>query len=757
MAKVTLKINGQEVTVEKGTTILDAAKQIGVYIPTLCYHPFLPLEEACRICVVDDVRSGWSTQVAACVFPARNGMVIETDSEKVIEARKTILDLLLSDHPNECMTCQAAGECELQDLAYKYHATPATYKGAKHDYPLDSDPDSVLYMNMNKCVLCRRCIRACNNVQGAHVLTKKGRGFDQRITTAFELPVDESGCEQCGHCADFCPVDAIGTRQGRDLARSWEFKKTSSVCLQCAAGCRANYDVFENKIVRVRGDFDSPASEGALCKMGRFNFDFINSPDRLSGAMVRNGSKELADSSIEDAVKTAAAALKKVKDSAGGAGVGVICGGQLTNEEYYLAQKLARAGLGTNNIDSVAGPTQMAVFEGMMNTVGVGGSTGSIMNIGKAGAVLVLGSNTIEKHAAAGIQARKVAREGGVLIVANPEAVPMTKTASKHLALKAGSEGWLVLGMVKVILEENLYDKEFVEAKTAELDKLVKSVNGIKLSEVASKTGLTEEEVAEAARMYASKRPAALIYGIDAASPASDAFYQLCATLQLLLGSVDGINILGLAGNAQGAVDFGAVPKYLPGGKAVTEAEAVKAAGKLWKVDPPNKVGMSWPEMMAAAEKGTIKGLYFIGVDPFELGLPEDKVQAALSKLQVLVVQDSLKTKAAEMAHVVLPGATFVEKEGTATNAERRIQKLSKANASPSGACDFTLLNAMLGALKADLKVDGVAGAFAEAGKLVKEIAGASLDGICSCKGIAGAAIADGQYKFAAKVKDAVK
>ncbi len=731
MAKVTLKINGQEVTVEKGTTILEAAKQIGVYIPTLCYHPYLPLEEACRLCVVEENRGAWSTLVAGCVYPVRNGMVIETDSPMVLDARKTVMELLLSDHPNDCMTCYAAGDCELQDMAHLYGLKGETYHGERHKYPVDYDKNPYLHLDMNKCILCRRCIRACHDIEGADIWTKVGRGFDQRISTAFDLPLEEAGCEFCGHCADFCPVDAIGFRGGRGTVRSWQTCKTSTVCLQCASGCRAQYETYKGKIVRVRGDFNGPASEGALCKVGRFNFDFINSPDRLTQASV-----DKAEASVEEALRAAAEGLKKVKEASGSGAVGVICGGMLTNEEYYMAQKLARAALGTNNVDNVAGPWQQAAYEGLANALGLGAMTNTLGDIASAKSVLVLGSNTLEKHAIAALRARKANREGASLIVAHPEAVPLTKTADLHLALTAGSEDFLLLGLLKVIVAEELYNKDYVEKYTQDFAKLAKSLEKVKLSEVAEKTGLSESQIEEAARLYASRSPACLIYGIDIrTSPANEGFYRLCAALQLLLGSVGvvggGVNVLGAAGNAQGAADFGCVPKYITGYRPATAAAGRKAAAKVWGVEPGDKAGLHWPEMFAAIEKGELKALYLIGVDPFELGFPKEKVQAALGRLECLVVQDCVKTEALPFAKVVLPAASFVEKSGTATNCERRVQGLVNALASPGDAQpDFCLLNGILEHLNPDLKAGDLASAFAEATQLMTDLSGVTYASI---------------------------
>lgn len=736
MAKVTLKINGQEVEVEKGTTILEAAKQIGVYIPTLCYHPNLPLEEACRICVVEDVRGSWSTLVAGCVFPCRNGMVIETDSEMVNDARRTIMNLLLSDHPNDCMTCYATGSCELQDMAHLYSIKGVAYKGQRHNYPVDYDKNPYLHLDMNKCILCRRCIRACHDIEGADIWTKVGRGFDQRIATAFDLPLEEAGCEFCGHCADFCPVDAIGFRGGRGQVRSWQLRKTSTVCLQCPSGCRAQYETRDGKVVRVRGDFNSPASAGALCKMGRFNFDFINSPARLVDASLKDGGTV----SVEEALKTAAAALEKVRDTAGGGAIGVLCGGMLTNEEYYMAQKLARGALLTNNVDNIAGPWQQAIYDGLSNSLGLGAMTNTLDDIAKAGAVLVLGSNTLEKHAIAALRARKARREDAVLIVAHSEAVPLTKTANIHLKLNQGTEDLLLAGLLKVVVAEELYNKEYVEQYTQDFQKLTKSLEKLNLAEVAEKTGLSEDEIKNAARLYAGRSPSCLVYGVDLNSPASEGFYRMCSALQLMLGSVGmvggGVNVMGGAGNAQGAADFGAVAKYLTGYRPATSSAARKVVGKLWGVDPADKAGVSWPDMFAGIEKGEIKALYLLGVNPFELGMPQEKVQAALGRLDLLIVQDCVSNEACKYAHVVLPAASFIEKEGTATNCERRVQMLEKAMDSPGNAMsDFELINGLLGCLKPELKTESLGSAFVEAVQLMTELSGVdpaqiSIDGL---------------------------
>ncbi|SMC25229.1 Molybdopterin oxidoreductase Fe4S4 domain-containing protein [Desulfacinum hydrothermale DSM 13146] len=567
-----------------------------------------------------------------------------------------------------------------------------------------------------------------------------GRGFEQRISTAFDLPLEDAGCEFCGHCADFCPVDAIGFRSGRYEVRPWKMSKGTTVCLQCPMGCGVTYEVHEGKVVTAHGYFPSPASGGALCKRGRFNYNFVNTPERLRGALVQSDAGQLDPVPVDEALDVAADRLRQVTEENGGAAVAVWGGDMLTNEEYYLLQKLARAGLQTQNVDSVAGPWQLPLYEGLASSVGLGAMTNPLSDIAQAKSLLVLGSNTLETHAIAAIRARKAVREGAVMIVAHPDRVGLTKNAQCHLAIQPESEGALVCGLLKVMVDEKLYDQGFVEAHTQDLEKLQRSLEKISLADVAEKTGLSEDALREAARLYASQKPACLIYGADKArEPANETFYRMCVALQALLGSVGvpggGVMAMGTAGNGQGALQFGACPKYLPGFRSATQAASRKVASNLWGADVPGDPGLSWPSMFEAIEKGQIKALYLVGVDPYGLGLPERKVESALAKLQLLIVQDTAKNRAADFAHVVLPGAAYMEKEGTAVNCERRFQRLAPVMDPPGQAqTDFDLINGLLRRLNGSLALAGPAAAFAEAAQLVKDLGPVSyeaVDGLC--------------------------
>ncbi|MGQ9485045.1 MAG: molybdopterin oxidoreductase family protein [Desulfosoma sp.] len=334
--------------------------------------------------------------------------------------------------------------------------------------------------------------------------------------------------------------------------------------------------------------------------------------------------------------------------------------------------------------------------------------TNPLDDIALAKSLLVLGSNTLERHAIAALRARKAVREGAAMIVAHPDRVGLTKNAERHLALRPGSESSLLCGFLKVIVSEKLYDASFVDKYTQEFDKLERSLEKISLQDVAERTSLSEQEIQEAARLYASRRPAFLIYGQDMGQePANETLYRMGAALQMLLGSVGipggGFAAMGVTGNAQGAADFGAWPKYLPGYRSVAQAAARKTVGNLWGVEVPGDAGLSWPQMYEAVEKGDLKALYLVGVDPFELGLPERAVESALAKLPLLIVQDCATTRAAQYAHVVLPWAAFMEKEGTAVNCERRMQKLSPVMTPPGEAKpDFDLIQELLRRLNGD-------------------------------------------------------
>lgn len=352
MATINVKIDGKAVTAQPGMTILEAARQANIHIPTLCYHPSLPPDGACRVCLVQI--KGAPTLQAACTFPVSEGMDVMTNSPEVVMARRTVVELLLADHPLDCMTCESAGNCELQNLAYELDIKESPFPMSREKtFPVDPDPNPMIYWDMNKCVLCRRCVRACHHIEGADVLTVSDRGFPATISTAFGDTLENSACEFCGQCVQFCPVNAISEKMPRRKVREWDVKKVRTTCAYCGCGCNLDLHVKDNQIVKVRANFDAQANEGALCVKGRFGYDYVNHPDRLTTPLVRKDGK-LIESTWDEALGVVAQKLGAIKQEHGADALGVLTSARCTNEENYVIQKFARAVLGTNNIDHCA-------------------------------------------------------------------------------------------------------------------------------------------------------------------------------------------------------------------------------------------------------------------------------------------------------------------------------------------------------------------------------------------------------------------
>lgn len=348
---INITIDGKIVQAKPGMTILEAAREANIHIPTLCYHPRLPKDGACRVCLVEV--KGSPTLQTACTFPVNQGMEIMTASDGVIDARRTVVELLLADHPLDCMTCESTGDCELQDLAYEFGIEQTRFPASAKKVDVDSDPNPMIYWDMNKCVLCRRCVRACHDVQGADILTVSDRGFPAAISTAFNEILEESSCEFCGQCVQFCPVNAISEKMPRHKSRSWETRKVRTTCTYCGCGCQLELHVKGNEIVQTKTHFDALANEGALCVKGRFGYDFVNSPNRLTTPLIRKDG-ELVAATWDEALDFVANKFGQIKEKEGADALGVLTSARCTNEENYIVQKFSRAVLGTNNVDHCA-------------------------------------------------------------------------------------------------------------------------------------------------------------------------------------------------------------------------------------------------------------------------------------------------------------------------------------------------------------------------------------------------------------------
>jgi predicted molibdopterin-dependent oxidoreductase YjgC len=650
MSKIQLTINGRAIEADSGDTILEAARKADIRIPTLCYHPALPPEESCRLCVVEMVRGRWSSLVAACVYPAREGMVIETDTDPVIKARKVILELILSDHPFDCMTCNAAGSCELMDLAYEYGIKESSLPGQTHSYPIDLDPNPYIHWDMNKCILCRRCIRACSEMQCAHVLTKADRGFNQRISTAFGNILGQSGCELDGQCVALCPVDALSEKLPRGRGRNWEMSKTRSVCPLCGCGCVFDLNTKGRELIKITSNFSSLANQGALCRRGRFEYAYLNQPQRLKKPLLKQGGA-WTEVDWETALQFLAYKTKVLKTEHGPEALGLMLSPVLTNEELYLWQKFARTVWGTPHIDHAGSAIWAPVQEIMTPRVGLTGMTNPTNDLLNSAGIILLGSQLMETHPIVGIKVRQSVQKGSRLLLLDEVPRTFRRQAELLLSPKPGTETALLQGLINALLQAERYDRAFVDRQTTGIAGLRSNVAGFTPEAVTSQTGLSPDVFQELLTFVSNHRPLALICPPPLGGVPFDRLQvQAALNLQLITGNMGktggGLALLAPAANTLGAWALGAVN---PG----------------------------TPDLFALLAAGKLKGLFLIAEDPAGRShcSPEQAAQLKAAA-PFLVVQDLFLSEAAEQADLVLPALPYSEKMGTFTNVERRVQLL---------------------------------------------------------------------------------
>jgi formate dehydrogenase (NADP+) alpha subunit len=674
---VTLTIDGIQVTVPRGTMIVEAAALAGIKIPTLCHNKRLMPFGACRICVVQ--QKGRKNLMPSCFTPVRNGMDLLTNTPDILKARRTQLQLILITHPLECPVCDAGGECDLQNLVYEYGVIENPFTGEKAD-TLTDHVSHFIERNVDRCVLCGMCVRICDEVVGANEISFLNRGWKTKIGTDFDRPLN---CEFCGQCMSVCPVGALNDRIFLHKARIWDLKETNTTCAYCGVGCTLTVGTRNGRILRVRADENLGSNQGNLCVKGRFGWEYVHNPKRLASPLVKkNGS--LAAVSWEEALEFTAKRLQEIKAEKGGAAIGGLCSPRLTNEELYLFQKFMRGALGTNNVDH-AGGYVYAAHLALREALGYAASTNSYPEIRRADAILALRSDLSETHPV--IKSEIVLatkRRKAKLIVVNSRHVPLSKFSFSNLVVKPSQETALVNGMMRVILDEDLGKKEFIESRTSGFAELKKSLQKYSLDEVAALTGVPGEAIAEAARVFAKAATGVILISTGSCSDAQDGeIARAAANLALLTGQIGrestGIFVLGEKNNSQGALDLGVNPDLLPGYADLRQEGERSRFAEAWKLEIPAQPGLHGLAMLQAAEEEKIAALYLVGENPL-LTYPEaGRTRKALASLKFLVVQDCFLTETAARADVVLPAATFAEKEGTFTNVERRVQRLRPA------------------------------------------------------------------------------
>ncbi|EIX6388382.1 formate dehydrogenase subunit alpha [Enterococcus faecalis] len=681
---VTLSIDNQEVTVPKGTTILEAAKGLGVEIPTLCHLKELAPDGSCRMCVVEVEGGRRGGLTTACTAHCQEDMVVATHSEKVADSRRFILDLLLSNHKLECFSCGKNGDCQLQQYALDYGIDATSFTEGKR-MPCHQEDTSNPFFSYDpeKCIMCRRCARVCQLRQGRDVLSIANRGFETKMMPSYGQAFDQSICESCGNCVSSCPTGALTAKDTKEY-RKWETQKIPTTCPHCGTGCQMNLLVKNNRLVGVE-PLDGPANKNLLCVKGKFaSYKFVGSGDRLTEPLIkRNGIFEPA--SWEEALTLVSSKFNEIKAENGADALAGFSCSRATNEDNYVFQKMVRAAFGTNNVDNCARVCHSASVHGLAQTLGSGAMTNPIADITEdVDMILLVGSNPEEAHPVIGAQIRQAVQRGTQVVVVDPRKINLVKDSALHLQVQAGTNVAFANGMMHVILKEGLADRHFIEERTEGFSDLEKMVADYTPEKVAEICHIHPEDLIQAARMYAKAEKAPIIYclGVTEHSTGTEGVMSM-SNLAMLVGKVGkpgcGVNPLRGQNNVQGACDMGCMPYDFPGYQKVNNPEVIDKFEKAWHVPLNRNTGLTSTKVLPAAAAGNVKGLYIFGEDPIVTDPDTGHVRQALESLDFLVVQELFMTETAAYADVVLPGISYAEKDGTFTNTERRVQRVRKA------------------------------------------------------------------------------
>ena len=726
-APVTLSIDGFDITVPEGTSVMRAAAEAGVTIPKLCASDNLEAFGSCRLCSVEI--EGRRGMPASCTTPVAEGMVVQTQTAKVQKLRKGVMELYISDHPLDCLTCAANGDCELQDMAgvvglrdVRYeaketHFATRTATGPNPKYMPKDESNPYFTYEPSKCIACSRCVRACEEVQGTFALTMEGRGFDSRISAGTKLDdFMSSDCVSCGACVQACPTATLQEKSVIDLGTPT--KSVVTTCAYCGVGCSFKAEMNGDTLVRMVPYKNGKANRGHSCVKGRFAYGYASHSDRILSPMIRDSIDEpWREVSWDEALGFAAKKMRGLQETYGQKSIGVITSSRCTNEETYLVQKLARAVFGNNNTDTCARVCHSPTGYGLGQTFGTSAGTQDFDSVEHSDVVIVIGANPTDGHPVFASRLKKRLRQGAKLIVIDPRRIDLVKSAhieaAHHLPLRPGTNVAVVTALAHVIVTEGLMDEDYIRTRCDwdEFLDYAAFVSDPKHSPEATAllTGVNAGELREAARLFATGGNGAIYYGLGVTEHSQGSTTVMgIANLAMLTGNIGrkgvGVNPLRGQNNVQGACDMGSFPHELPGYRHVKNGDARDVFESLWgvKIDP--EAGLRIPNMLDAAVDGTFKGLYCQGEDILQSDPDTKHVAAGLAAMECVIVHDLFLNETANYAHVFLPGSTFLEKDGTFTNAERRINRVRKVMAPRNGFGDWEVTQMLANAMGADWK-----------------------------------------------------
>jgi len=708
---VTLTIDDVEISVPEGTSVMRAAAEAGINIPKLCATDSLEPFGSCRLCLVEI--EGRRGTPASCTTPVEAGMVVHTQTPRLADLRRGVMELYISDHPLDCLTCPANGNCELQDMAGTVGLREVRYgyEGKNHLGDVKDESNPYFAYDPSKCIVCNRCVRACEETQGTFALTVDGRGFASRISPGQFQPFMESECVSCGACVQACPTATLMEKSVIELGQAEHSVVTT--CAYCGVGCSFKAEVKGETVVRMVPNKNGQANMGHSCVKGRFAWGYATHPDRITKPMIRKSINDpWQEVSWEEAIRYAASEIKRIQAKYGRGAVGGITSSRCTNEETYLVQKLVRAAFGNNNVDTCARVCHSPTGYGLKVTMGESAGTQTFESVLHSDVIFVIGANPTDGHPVFGSIMKRRLRAGAKLIVADPRRIDLVKSphikADYHLQLRPGTNVALVTAMAHVIVTEGLLNESFIQER-CDLESydiwkkfVAREENSPEAME--SVTGVPAEMVRGAARLYATGGNAAIYYGLGVTEHAQGSTTVIgIANLAMATGNIGrkgvGVNPLRGQNNVQGSCDMGSFPHELPGYRHVSDATARVLFEAEWGVTLESEPGLRIPNMFDAALEGTYKAMYVQGEDIVQSDPNTQHTTEALEKLECLIVQDLFLNETAKYAHVFLPGSSFLEKDGTFTNAERRISRVTKVMRPLGGYADWEVTQMLANAL----------------------------------------------------------
>ncbi len=704
---ITLTIDGYQVTVPAGTSLMRAAAENAINIPKLCATDSLEPFGSCRLCLVEiEGRRGYP---ASCTTPAEAGMVVRTQSAKLQEVRKGVMELYISDHPLDCLTCPANGNCELQDMAgvTGLREVRYGYEGANHLKLKKDESNPYFTFDSSKCIVCNRCVRACEETQGTFALTISGRGFESRVSAGQSESFMESECVSCGACVEACPTATLTEKSVIWLGQAEH--SITTTCAYCGVGCSLKAEMKGNEVVRMVPAKDGKANEGHACVKGRFAWGYATHKDRILKPMIRSKITDpWKEVSWDEALDYAASEFKRIQAKHGVDSIGGIVSSRCTNEEGYLVQKLVRAAFGNNNVDTCARVCHSPTGYGLKTTLGESAGTQTFKSVEKSDVILVIGANPTDGHPVFASRMKKRLRQGAKLIVIDPRRIDLVKSphisAQYHLQLRPGTNVAMVSALAHVIVTEGLMAESFI-AERCDLRAfdqwrqfMSKYENSPEVTEAI--TGVPAQQVREAARLFATGGNGAIFYGLGVTEHAQGSTTVMgIANLAMATGNVGregvGVNPLRGQNNVQGSCDIGSFPHELPGYRHVSDTTVRTLFEQAWGVPLQAEPGLRIPNMFEAALDGSFMGLYCQGEDIVQSDPNTQHVTSALEAMECIVVQDIFLNETAKYAHVLLPGSSFLEKDGTFTNAERRISRVRKVMPPKAGYADWEVTVAL--------------------------------------------------------------